>query len=55
MYDGSARGENGISLNYFLYEGPTMIPMLYDVFLKFQVHPIAITAGYGKNIVANIS
>ena len=44
VYDANAKGKNGVTLNDCLYKGSYMSLMLYDLFLKFQTHPIAITA-----------
>ena len=48
VYNASAKGKNGVSLNYCLYKGPNMSPMLYDLFLNFKTQPIAITADIAK-------
>lgn len=42
-YEASAKGKNGVSLNYCLYKGLYMRPTLYNLFLKSQTHAIAIT------------
>ena len=44
VYDASAKGSNGVSLNSCLYKGPCLSPLLYDLFLKYRVHKIALTA-----------
>ena len=48
VYDASAKGKSGVSLNDCLYKGPYMSPMLYDLFLKFRTQPISITADIEK-------
>ena len=48
VYDASAKSKNGISLNDCLYKGPYMSTMLYELFLKFKTHFIAITADIEK-------
>ena len=42
-YEASAKGKNGVSLNYCLYKGLYMRPTLYNLFLKSQTHAIAFT------------
>ena len=44
VYDGSAKLRNSVSLNNCLYSGPSLVPLLYDVLLRFRIFPIAITA-----------
>ena len=44
VYDGSAKLKNSVSLNNCLYKGPSLVPLLYDVLLRFRIFPIAITA-----------
>ena len=44
VYDGSAKLRNSVSLNNCLYSGPSLVPLLYDVLLRFRTFPIAITA-----------
>ena len=48
VFDASAKGSNGVSLNSCLYKGPCLSPMLFDLFLKFRTHPIAMTADIEK-------
>ena len=48
VYDASAKDRNGISSNDCLYKGPYMSTMLYELFLKFRTHFIAITADIEK-------
>ena len=48
VFDASTKGNYGISLNDCLYKSPCLNPMLYDLFLKFRAHPIAITADVEK-------
>ena len=48
VFDASAKGSNGVSLNDCLYKGTALIPLLYDLFLKFRENPIAITADIEK-------
>ena len=44
VYDGSAKLRNSVSLNNCLYSGPSLVPLLYDVLLRFRIFQIAITA-----------
>ena len=44
VYDGSAKLRNSVSLNNCLYSCPSLVPLLYDVLLRFRIFPIAITA-----------
>ena len=42
--DGSARSRNQASLNDVLYSGPCLLPLLYDILLRFRIGAIAIVA-----------
>ena len=45
VFDGSAeQNADEFSLNERLDEGPNYIPSLFDVLVKFRVHPVALTA-----------
>ena len=44
----SVKGKHGVSLNDCLYKRLYMSSMLYDLFLKSQTHPIAITTDIEK-------
>ena len=44
VYDGSAKLRNSVSLNNCLYSGSSLVPLLYDVLLRFRIFPIAINA-----------
>ena len=48
VFDASARGANGISLNDCLYAGPSLLPSMVDVLLRFRRHAVALTAGISK-------
>ena len=49
VYDGSARGDGDeLSLNDCLQTGPNMIPKLFDILVKFRLHPIALVADIEK-------
>ena len=37
LFDASAKGRNGVSLNDCLYKGPSLSPLLYDLFFKFRM------------------
>ena len=43
VYDLSAKNK-GPSLNNCLYKGPVLTPLLFDVFLRFRISEVAITA-----------
>ena len=43
-FDCSAKCGNNISLNESLYKDPSLNPHLFDLFIKFRLYPIAITA-----------
>ncbi|XP_065058471.1 uncharacterized protein LOC135686212 [Rhopilema esculentum] len=43
VYDGSAKERKGDkSLNECLYTGPSLLPMLHDVLLRFRMFPVAL-------------
>ena len=49
VFDGSAKqNADEFSLNKRLDEGPNYIPSLFDVLVKFRVHPVALTADVEK-------
>ena len=48
VYSASVKGKHGVSLNDCLYKRSYMSPMLYDLFLMSQTHPIAITTDIVK-------
>ena len=54
VYDGSAKLRNSVSLNNCLYSGPSLVPLLYDVLLRFRIFPIAITGDIARAFL-NIS
>ena len=47
MYDASAKS-TGPSLNDCLHAGPSLTPLIFDILLRFRVHPIAIVADIEK-------
>ena len=47
VFDASAR-DNGPSLNDCLYKGPHLIPLLYDILLRFRSHVVALTSDIEK-------
>ena len=48
VFDASAAGANGISLNDCLEAGPSLIPNLTDVLLRFRRHQFAVTGDISK-------
>ena len=48
VFDASAKNGNNVSLNEILYKGPSLSTELYELLLKFRIHPIAITADIQK-------
>ena len=48
VFDASARGPNGVSLNDCLEAGPSLIPSLTDVLLRFRRHRYAVTGDITK-------
>ena len=48
VFDASAKGSNGVSLNDCLYKGDCLVPLLYDLLLKFRANSIALTADIEK-------
>ena len=48
IFDASAKSTSGVSLNDLLVVGPTVHPSLIDFFLRFRIHPVALTADVTK-------
>ncbi|XP_066956301.1 uncharacterized protein [Macrobrachium rosenbergii] len=48
VFDGSARGSNGVSLNDCLESGPSLNPDLVEVLLRFRRWKVALTADITK-------
>ncbi|XP_043234481.1 uncharacterized protein LOC122387894 [Amphibalanus amphitrite] len=48
VFDASAAGPNGVSLNECLEVGPCLIPSLVDVLLRFRRWQVAVTADISK-------
>ena len=48
VFDCSAKCDNNISLNESLYKDPCLNPQLLNLFMKFRLYPIAITADIEK-------
>ena len=48
VFDCSAKCGNNITLNESFYKGPCLNPPLFDLFNKFCLYPIAITADIEK-------
>lgn len=47
MYDASAK-KDGPSLNYCLYAGPSLTPLIFDILLRFRLQSIGITSDIEK-------
>lgn len=43
VFDGSAKSKDGPSLDV-LYSGPSLIPKIYDILLRFRIKPVGIIA-----------
>ena len=48
VFDGSAKDENGLSLNDCLHTGPKLQPNLVDILMRFRQHKIGLTADVVK-------
>ena len=48
VFDASARGPSGLSLNDCLHVGPSLLPSLVEVLLRFRRHAVALTADICK-------
>ena len=48
VFDASAAGPNGISLNDYLESGPSLIPDLVEILLRFRKWNITLTADITK-------
>ena len=48
VYDASARGISGTSLNNCLYSGPCLLKTVADILTRFRIYPYAITADIEK-------
>ena len=48
VFDASAKGRNGISLNDCMETGPNLIPNLVDILVRFRKWPIALAADIQK-------
>ncbi|XP_055303270.1 uncharacterized protein LOC129568954, partial [Sitodiplosis mosellana] len=48
VFDGSATSSNGFSLNDRLLNGPTIQPDLFDIFIRWRIHKIAIVSDIEK-------
>lgn len=50
VYDASAKSLNGFSLNDRCLNGPTIQPDLFDIFIRWRTHKIALNADIEKNV-----
>jgi len=48
VFDGSAKTDNGLSLNNILQEHPTVQQDLYSIVLRFKTHQVSFTADIAK-------
>ena len=48
VFDASNKCPGEISLNDALYSGPNLLPLLFDILIRFRVHKIALTADIEK-------
>ena len=48
VFDGSAKSDNGISLNSSLMVGPTIQQDLFSLLVRFRLHRVALTADIAK-------
>ena len=48
VFDTSANSSSGLSLNSTLMNGPTVHPSLFNVFIRFQSHRIAMIADVSR-------
>ena len=48
VYDASAKAKNEVSLNDCLYPGPNLVPLIFDVLLRFRLHKIALIGDLEK-------
>ena len=48
VFDGGAKGPNGVSLNDVLYTGPKLQNDIMDILMRFRKHEVALTADISK-------
>ena len=49
VYDASSKeGKRGLSLNDCLHVGPSLTPLLFDIFLRFRINPIVLIGDIEK-------
>ena len=48
VFDASARGPNGLSLNDCMHTGPSLLPSMIDVLIRFRRHKVALSADISK-------
>ena len=51
VFDASAKGVNGLSLNECVESGPSLIPSLLEILLRFRRWNVAITADIEKTFL----
>ena len=48
VFDASSKCPGEVSLNDALYSGPNLLPLLFDILIRFRVHKVAITGDIEK-------
>jgi len=48
VFDGSATTKSGLSLNNIMLRGPKMQPDIFNILLRFRLHPVALTVDVEK-------
>jgi len=48
VFDGSARSSSSLSLNYELESGVNHMPLLFNIIIRFRMHPVVLTADIEK-------
>ena len=48
VFNASSKCPGEISLNDALYSGPNLLPLLFDILIRFRVHKVALTADIEK-------
>ena len=51
VFDGSAHNTNEPSINYVLYFGPCLLPLIFDSLIGFRIGKIGIAATSNKHFI----